>query len=154
MNLGLSRGRLTTKRSRLRWVFPALVICALWCAKGEPVRAQKSSEFILRAPAARIQDIAARNGLTVIRQLDGQDVFLVLKAYSASSPSSVMDVGAQAVVAAVQADPDVISFEQNSVVVTPEVASALSLNGSAVSILDSLSDRSLVNYFNAQAWIH
>src|SRR6185436_13907175 len=48
--------------------------------------------------------------------------------------------------------PDVIHFEQNAVVVTPEVASGINLNGSVVAILDALSDPNLVPYFDGQAW--
>src|ERR1700681_4494671 len=62
-----------------RWVLGVALIGALWCARGEPVSAQQSGEYVLRAPAALIQQIAARHGLTVIKQLDGQDVFLVRK---------------------------------------------------------------------------
>src|SRR5258708_2254512 len=131
MSFCLSNGsRLETKGRRLRWVLPALLVGALWCAKGEPVRAQQSGQFILRAPAARIQDIAARNGLAILRQLDGQDVFLVTSVNASLSSAMGTSVGAQAVVAAVLTDPAVISFEENAIVVTPEVASALNLNGS------------------------
>jgi hypothetical protein len=38
-------------------------------------------------------------------------------------------------------------------VVTPEVASGINLNGSVVSILDALSNPTLVDYFGDQVWI-
>ena len=44
------------------------------------------------------------------------------------------------------------SSKQTPLVVTPEVASGINLNGSVVSILDALSDRSLVDYFDGQVW--
>ena len=142
---------------RPRWVLAVALIGALWCATGEPVRAQQSGDYVLRAPAALVQDIAARHGLTVIKQLDGQDVFLVHKSDTVTSFSRLtsLSVGvSQSATGDVEADPDVVHFEPNAVVVTPEVASAFTLNGSAVSILDLLSDRSLVNFFNIQVWNH
>jgi subtilase family protein/Big-like domain-containing protein len=155
MSFGVSKGcRSATKRRRLSWFLPAILIAALWCAKGEPVRAQQGGEFILRAPAARIQEIASRHGLTVIRQLERQDVFLVRRSGIVTNLlSDLSDGGADAVVREVEADPDVVHFEENGMVVTPEVASGTNLNGSTVAILDALSDRSLINYFNVQTWI-
>jgi subtilisin family serine protease len=116
------------------------------------------NEFILRAPASRVADIAARRGLTVIRPLDehAHDLFLV------SGPSRFgsrfdkireADVPAfQQLLGDVQGDPDVAQFEVNSLVVTPEVASAINLNGSLVEILDALADRTLIDYFGHQVW--
>ena len=82
-SIGSFRGR------RLLWSTLAFLSILLWAATG-PVKAQQlpgaSNQFILRAPAARIQSIAARHGLTVIRQLDGQDVFLVSRSVLPLSP--------------------------------------------------------------------
>jgi subtilisin family serine protease len=116
------------------------------------------NEFILRAPADRIAAIAARRGLTVIRPLDehAHDVFLV------SGPSRfgsrferLRDADKPAVeqlVNEVGDDADVAQFELNAVVVTPEIAAGFNLNGSTVSILDALSDRTVVDYFGGQVW--
>jgi subtilisin family serine protease len=119
--------------------------------------AQSASEqFILRAPAALIQDIAARHGLTIVRQIEGQDVFVVTKA---SQPVSFLRMPGdttsqtQSQTGDVTSDPDVQSFEPNSTVSTPEVASPLTLNGSVVSILDGLGDTQLTNYFDNQVWV-
>ena len=159
---------------RLAWFLPALLIVGVAIEQGGVARAQERSvrgvgrvrvsllegrnEFILRAPADRIAGIAARRGLTVIRPLDehAHDVFLV------SGPSrfgSRFDrlresdnPAHQRLVEDVQGDPDVRQFEVNALVVTPEVASGINLNGSTVSILDALSDRSIVDYFGAQVW--
>ena len=153
-SIGSFRGR------RLLWATLAFLSILLWAATG-PVKAQQlpgaSNQFILRAPAARIQSIAARHGLTVIRQLDGQDVFLVSRSVLPLSPltglNSAGDHGLLDGISEVQSDADVVHFEHNAAVVTPEVASGINLNGSVVSILDALSDRSLVNYFDDQVWI-
>jgi len=145
---------------RLAWSTFAVVSILVCAETSRPVRAQQalavpSNEFILRAPAALIQSIAARHGLTVIRRLDGQDVFLVSKTISplgGGLNNLNGDNGLDNGIDAVDADPDVVHFEQNAAVVTPEVASGINLNGSVVSILDALSDRSLVNYFDDQVW--
>jgi hypothetical protein len=139
----------------------AFLSILLWVATARPARAQQlpappGNEFILRAPADRVQAIATRHGLTVIRQLEGQDAFLVRNTalpLGALMPLGGQDSGSlQAVLTVVESDPDVVHFEQNALVVTPEVASGINLNGSVVSILDALSDRSLVNYFDDQVW--
>jgi subtilisin family serine protease len=158
------------KLRRLGWFSPLFAIVALSIG----VRAQERggpagrripasflavrNEFILRAPADRIAAIAARRGLTVIRPLDehGHNVFLV------SGPSRLgsrfdrireSDTPAlQLLVDEVQGDPDVAQFEVNSLVVTPEVASSINLNGSVVEILDALTDRTIVDYFGSPAW--
>ena len=113
-----------------------------------------SGEYVIRASASRINDIAARYGLTIVRQLPGQDLFVVTKngTTSITRPTSG-DVAAlpppQTQVTDIAGDPDVYSFEPNAVVTTPEV----SLNGSLVSILDGVSDRSLTNYYDHQVWV-
>ena len=52
----------------------------------------------------------------------------------------------------VEADADVTQFEVNARLFTPELAAGFSLNGSTVVILDTLSDRSSVDYFGDQVW--
>jgi len=118
-------------------------------------RAQTAAngEFLLRAPAALVNDIAARHNLIVVRQLDGQDLFVVTQGLAvaplmnrttsaASAPNQATDIGG---------DPDIVTFEPNSIISTPEVA--LSLNGSVVSILDGVSNTSLTTYFDNQVWV-
>ncbi|HEY3157651.1 MAG TPA: Ig-like domain-containing protein [Vicinamibacterales bacterium] len=116
------------------------------------LRAQTTStgEFLLRAPAALINDIAARNNLIVVRQLPGQGLFVVTQGLpvapltnrttSGDPTSQSTDIGS---------DPDIQSIEPNAVVSTPEV----SLNGSLVSILDGVSGATtLTTYFDNQVW--
>ena len=162
------------KRRRLSWLGPVLLIAALAIEKGEVAKAQEpfvpgvgrvraslldaGNEFILHAPAARVAAIAARHGLTVIRPLDehAHDVFLVRgRRTSGRGRLSIGDpdtIALQQLESEVQADSDVAHFERNAVVVTPELASGISLNQSTVEILDGLSDRTLVEYFGDQAW--
>ena len=95
----------------------------------------------------------------VIRPLDehAQDVFLV----SGPSPFRLEvrpDPGRRSpaleqLVDEVQADPDVVTFRSRM----PSSSrrkwpSGLNLNGSAVAILDALTDRTLVDYFGGQVW--
>ena len=133
--------------------------CTLLWTAAKPVSAQSvplSNEFIVRAPAARIQDIASRHGLTVIRQLPGQDAFLVGKSSLALSPLGLPGgTGSNSITALgeFEADPDILQAEPNSALVTPEVAAGINLNGSLVSILDALSAPFTVNYSNSQVWI-
>jgi thermitase len=173
MSVSDNRTRAMTRRF-LAWFLPALLIVGVAIDQGGVARAQERAvrgvgrvrvsllegrnEFILRAPADRVAAIAARRGLTVIRPLDehAHDVFLV------SGPSrfgSRFDrlresdnPAHQRLVEDVQGDSDVRQFEVNALVVTPEVASGINLNGSTVSILDALSDRSTVDHFGAQVW--
>jgi subtilisin family serine protease len=164
-------------RCRLGRILPALLIVAMAIENGEVARAQRRqerfvravgripvsliegrNEFILHAPADRIAAIATRRGLTVIRPLDehAHNVFLVGgpsrfgsrfdRLQEADNPA------VQQLVDEVLGDADVGQFEVNALVVTPELASDINLNGSTVSILDALSDRSIVEYFGGQAW--
>src|SRR5688572_22058138 len=174
MSVSDNRTRAMTRRF-LAWFLSALLlIVGVAIDQGGVARAQERAvrgvgrvpvsllegrnEFILRAPADRIAAIAARRGLTVIRPLDehAHDVFLV------SGPSRFgsrfdrlresENPAHQRLVEEVQGDSDVRQFEVNALVVTPEVASGINLNGSTVSILDALSDRSTVDHFGAQVW--
>jgi subtilisin family serine protease len=116
-----------------------------------------NGEFILRAPAALINDIAARHGLTVVRQLEGQDLFVVSQAApigtrTGNSVAALLPPR-QTQYGDIASDPDVMGFEPNSIVATPEIAAPFALNGSPVSILDGLSDTHLVNYFDTQVWV-
>ncbi len=166
------------KRRRLAWFLPAvLLIAGVAIEQGEVASAQERqersirgvgrvrrsflegrNEFILRAPTDRIAAIVARRGLTIIRPLDQHrhDVFLV------SGPSrfgSRFDrlretdkAAVQQLIDDVEDDADVGTFEVNSLVLTPELASGLDLNGSTVAILDALADRTSVDYFGGQVW--
>jgi hypothetical protein len=117
---------------------------------------EQRNEFILRAPAHRVAQIARARGLRVIRQIENQDVFLV------EGPANFgrrfdrirdADVPAlQQFVGSVQGDRDVQHFEPNVAVVTPELASGISLNASTGAITALLADRTIVDYFGAQAW--
>src|SRR5205814_1857523 len=71
-------------------------------AAGDP------TEFILRAPADRVEAIAARHGLTIVRQIEGHpDVYLVRALPSAATSTTSSDDApgpAQAVTSTVLSD--------------------------------------------------
>jgi hypothetical protein len=162
------------KLRRLAWLSPVLLVIAFAIENGEVARAQDRralpgrripasflevrNEFILRAPADRVAAIAARRGLTVIRPVDehGHNVFLVSgPSYLGSRFDKIRESDTatlKRLVDEIQGDPDVAQFEVNSLVITPEVASGIDLNGSLVEILDALTDRTLGDYFGSQAW--
>ena len=104
------------------------------------------NEFVLDAPADRIQVVAARHGLTIVRSVDARThkVFLVTGPGTAS---------AEELATAVAADPDVTHFEKNGIAIHPEVPSGINLDQSPIYVLEALSsDRTFVNFFGAQAW--
>ena len=109
---------------------------------------------MLRVPAALAEEVAARNGLTIIRQIDGQDLFLVVKPEGLNAPtgsSNNSNSTLSAVTETIAADPAVLNVEPNAPLATPEVESP-TLNGSPVSILDGLADTQIINYFDHQVW--
>ena len=117
-----------------------------------------ANEFILHAPADRIEEIAARHGLTVLRALDipPYDVFLV-RATAATTNGIVGDTGmtmAQAAVNAIGADPEVVHVEPNALAIAPEVPAGISLDHAPVAILDALGDPTLVDFSGVQVWNH
>ena len=65
-------------KRRIQLLGILLWLAAAALVRAQPPRAAASNDFILRAPAARIQDVAARHGLTVIQQIDGQDLFQMI----------------------------------------------------------------------------
>jgi subtilisin family serine protease len=116
------------------------------------------NEFLLHAPADRIEQIAARHGLTVLRALDvpPYDVFLV-RAAGVGTNGIIGDSGLtmdEALVNEIGADPEVAHVERNGLAIAPEVPSGLSLDHSPVSILDALTDPTVVDFSGVQVWNH
>lgn len=105
------------------------------------VPALPATRFILHAPAVDAPAIASRHGLTLDSQVPGHDVFLALAGDPVDQP---------ALVAALQAERDVVDFEPDGRGTIPEVAGAR-LNQSTTSILDSIANRSVVSYYGSRA---
>jgi subtilisin family serine protease len=99
-------------------------------------------QYILRAPAHAVANIAASNGLGVVRGLGdpGQNLFLV-SGPDNDSPDHV--------VPAVRATSGVVAFEVDTRVTLPEVGAAL--NQSTVAILDALATQTSTQ-FAGQSW--
>ena len=143
---------------------PLVLTLALGIGRTVPTLAAEgavddSSEFILRAPADRVQAIAGRYGLTIVRPVEGHpDVYLVRRAQptggdtnSAPPPGAVSDA-LQQLTNSLLADPDVQHFEVNGSASIAETVPGAQLNESTVTILDSLGDRTLTGYFGASVW--
>jgi thermitase len=114
---------------------------------------QQSNEFLLHAPPDKIQAIAARHGLTVVRTLDvpPNDVFLVTSA-TALTTATTTDLTPDQKVSEIASDPEVAHVEVNAVATAPEVPSDVRLDQSPVSILDALSAPTVVNFGGTQVW--
>ena len=82
----------------------------------------QSSEFLLHAPPDKIQAIAARHGLTVVRTLDvpRNDVFLARSA-TATTSGTTTDITLDQQVSEIATDPEVAHVEVNAVASAPEV---------------------------------
>ena len=147
----LSRQTLT--RSCISSVLCVLSLLLALMTADAHAQTSTNGEFILRAPAASIDAIAARHNLIVVRQLDGQDLFLVTQGPTVSPLTTRTSSGTlPGQTTDIAGDPDIVTFEPNATVATPEVATPLTLNGSLVSILDGISGTSLTNYFDQQVW--
>jgi subtilisin family serine protease len=116
---------------------------------------QESSEFLLHARADKIEQIAVRHGLTVVRTLDvpPNDVFLVRSATATTTVAgTTTDITPDQEVSEIAADPDVAHVEVNAVASAPEVQSDIGLDQSPVSILDALSAPTLINFGGGPVW--
>jgi hypothetical protein len=117
---------------------------------------ERRNEFILRAPAHRIAEIARTHRLRVLQQIENQDVYLVEgpptfgtrfdRVQETSLPALQQFVGT------VQGERDVQHFEANVTVVTPELASGINLNQTTAAVTSLLADRTIVDYFGTQVW--
>lgn len=118
---------------------------------------EKRNEFILRAPANRVAEIARRHRLTIIGRIDpNSNVFLVEgPARFGRRFDRIRDDDGPALeqlVGDVRGDRDVQHFELNAAIVTPELAAGLNLNQTTAAIESSLTDRTIVDYFGTQVW--
>jgi len=123
-------------------------VCVLILAAWASIRGQSPAprQFILRAPADLVDDIALRYRLTSIRPLDDQDrgIFLV------QGPEGADD---EELEDEVDNDTDVQSFEPNEEVDLAEARQGGQLNQSTAAILETLPNATPMSYFGAQVWI-
>jgi subtilisin family serine protease len=154
------------RRRCTRLVLALLVFLLAWSAqRGDVAHAQEliplgpapdqSNEFLLHASPDKVQDIATRHGLTIIRTLDvpPYDVFLVRAANVATSGTGTADdVTPDQKVSEISSDPAVNHVEVNGVATAPEVPAGLRLDQSPVWILDALIAPALVDFGGQQVW--
>jgi subtilisin family serine protease len=119
---------------------------ALGTIDGATAGSVDSTEFVLDAAPDRVDAIATRHNLTILRSLDehGHGIVLV-RGPGTKTPEEL--------IADLEADADVSHFELNGLAISPEVPSGIQLDQSPVYILDTLSGaRTLVDYFGKQTW--
>jgi len=121
-------------------------------------------EFVLRVPDDRIEAVAARYGLTIVRPVDehGHGVYLVRKPapggevppFSGANTPSAGDSSdaTQVFLGTVRTDPDVLDFDPNHHAKISETHPGAQLNESTVAILDSLANPSLANFYGVNVW--
>ena len=114
-----------------------------------------ADQFIMRADLNYAQEIAARFGLLLVRQIEGQTVFLV------QGPESI---GADQLMAAIRNydhgdndndddEDDDVEIERNVVVSLPELDTPFPrLIGATNLVQQALNDRSSRNYFGDTVW--
>src|SRR6266550_3017202 len=159
------------KRQVARVVF-AVVAVALYLGTGDRstrlmAQGEAQAEFILRASPERVDEIASRYGLTVIRPVDEHvhDVFLVRGPIDGGPPAPRRltrggrlqrgphddDPRSLRLMNRVRADGDIEQFHVNSNALITETVEAPALNQSTVAILDSLADTT-ITYFGSTVW--
>ncbi len=108
-----------------------------------PYAAADQRDFLLRCSPAQAAEIAAQYRLRVVEQLPGRDVFKLRNDDNRSE---------DAVEAEVRTDVRVVGFERNHDLELPESPPDVSLDQSTAAILESLPQRTLVNYYGQIVW--
>ncbi|MCC6537468.1 MAG: S8 family serine peptidase [Bryobacterales bacterium] len=125
-----------------------LVVFAWWC-----LPAVHAAEFLMRAPAPYVQEIAARFGLAVLQQVPGQELFRV------RGPQGVPDDRLMAWVRNYDHgdndqdddDDDDVMIEPNASVMLAELAPG-HLGASLAPAQDALNHRSTMDFFGDVLW--
>src|SRR5437899_5716469 len=97
-------------------------------------------EFILRSSPKEIQEVVRRHGLTLLRSHGSQNIHFV-RAPAAARPEHFLSD--------LRSDPDVQGIEADTDVMLPEAPAGLKLDQSTASILDTLSHRTLVPFYES-----
>ncbi len=137
-----------SKVNRKAWTWVALLVLLAWSsvASTKP----RSPEFILRARADLVGDIAKRHRLTPLRSLDGDDGKLFLVRRLDGDDLKAVDLDDDELEDEVDADTEVQAFEANQAADLPEAPQGGRLNQSTAAILETLPDQTVVGYFGAQ----
>jgi subtilisin family serine protease len=118
----------------LLWTLGALIAAA------STAGAQQGPRFILRAPAALVDGIAARHGLTIVRVVNDDGEQTVLVEGPAGVAASDLD-------AEIDADAEVTTCELEQTVRMPELAGAAT--SQSTDILSGLAGRTVVDFFGS-----
>ncbi len=124
----------------------ALVLALCFAGAIEAAKKPPTNDFILRASADDIVDIAFRNGLEVLDQVEtsvdalGRSVYLVRAPLGVSPDEVLQDIG--------ELEPDALNIEEVFLASLPELdQSTMSiLDQSVMSILDALDDPTAVEF--------
>ena len=126
----------------------AILALALCLTLGSAAVGKKppTNDFILRAPATEIADIAFRNGLEVLDQVDGsvdalgRTVYLVRAPLGLSSAEVLQDIG--------ELEPEALNIEEVLLASLPELdqSTMALLDQSVMALLDSLDDTTAVEF--------
>jgi subtilisin family serine protease len=117
------------------WTLGALIAAA------STAGAQQGPRFILRAPAALVDGIAARHGLTIVRVVNDDGEQTVLMEGPAGAAASDLD-------AEIDGDAEVTTCELEQTVRMPELAGA-GTSQSTDDILSGLAGRTVVDFFGS-----
>ena len=123
----------------------ALLLALATTAEAGPKR-PPNNDFILRAPAAEIADIAFRNGLEVLDEVDasvdalGRSVYLVRAPLGLTAAEVLQDVG--------ELEPEALNIEEVYLASLPELdqSTMALLDQSVMALLDSFNDTTAVEF--------
>ena len=124
-----------------------VALCLVLCAVAEAgPKKPPNNDFILRAPAAEIDDIAFRNGLQILDEVDsstdalGRNVYLVRAPLGLSPEEVLQDIG--------ELEPEALNIEEVYLASLPELdqSTIAVLDQSVISVLDALGDATAVEF--------
>lgn len=116
----------------------SLLVTILLLVSAVPLFARR---FLLQVSPSDAPAVAARYGLTIVKQIPNQSLFLV------TAPES-LDVSQ--LMSQLNSDPNVAGAELDGLATTPESTAFVNLNQSTAGILDTVSNVSAVTYYGAQ----
>src|SRR5437879_2190672 len=129
--------RRKVERRILAWLLGLITLLGIPLAGSA---SDDEGEFILRCSPEAIQEVVRRHGLTLIHSHESQDIHFVRAPATARPDHFLSDL---------RSDPDVQGIEADTDVMLPEAPAGLKLDQSTASILDTLSHRTLVPFYES-----
>ena len=124
----------------MKWQLLACLLGLVTLLGVPHVAGAAQDEFVLRSSPKEINAIVSCHGLTLLRSLDNQGLFLVGAPATASPQRFLSDV---------RSDRDVQGIEADTDVMLPEAPPGLRVDQSTASILDTLSHQTLVPFYES-----